>query len=560
MSRLRFASAVLVLAAMVLATTPAHAQSTPAPSDLALLPLDNASGTDDLEWMRRGIPRTLTRDIDRSKLARIVSARRTEVELSRSGMLAGGLSDPQLVALGKTLAASQVIVGAFSPPGEEGSVTLTLRILSTLTGRTLAGVQGSAPVADPVPAARKLLADLLTRARFAGVTVEALSELPAPPQEVLVAVHQALAAKLADPATAKKHFIRASRQGPVAARQFTELVEAFPDAQPSVLVLPVEGKGAIPAAWPELVRVTLARDLGVLGLTPPRAPAALGEHARWTPELAAADGKRLQADLVLISSVVIAGGTARVETQLVASATGRVEALARGAGAELPVALAAVERAIAELLSLPYDKQQLGLLSSAPSAQALAAAAEAEADEAASAPKIARPRITRFDAVDDAAGSAAGVLSWNAEDVDACALEGIGEVPVHGRRMVSPTTTTTYRLTCRAGEKVISAETEVTLEPSIEWQPIAFWSALAVAGAGGVLTIGGFVFATFPAAGANQLHGLSLALADGDERDGVRAQRDQLAIAANVGVAVAVVGAVMLVGGVGALGVIEIVE
>jgi TolB-like protein len=549
-----------LLLMVALAWSPAaDAQEALPPSDIVLLPLDNASGTDDLEWMRRGISRTLTRDLARSKLARVVSARRTEVELSRSGMLAGGLSDPQLVALGKALAASQVIVGAFSPPNSAGQVTLTLRILSTLTGRTLAGVQGITAVADPVPAARKLLADLLTRARFAGVTTNALSQLPAPPQEVLVAVHRALAAKLADPATARKQFLKASQIGPVAARQFTELVEAFPEARPSVLVLPVEGKGAIPKAWPELVQVTLARDLGTLGLGPPRAPAALSEHPRWTPELAAADGQRLQADLVVVSTVVIAGGTARIEAQLIASATGRVEATARGAGAELTVALAAVERAMGELLTLPYDKERVALLSSAPSAEALAASITSQ-QEAAAAPAIVQPRITRFDAVDDAAGSAASVLSWNAEDVDRCEIDGMGQVPVRGRRMVSPTTTTTYRLVCAAGARQVSAETEVTLDPVVEWQPAAFWTALAVAGAGGVLTVGGFVFATFPAAGANQLHGLALALPEGEERDAVRAQRDQLAIVANVGVAVAVVGAVLLVGGVVGLGVIEVVE
>ena len=126
--------------------------------------------------------------------------------------------------------------------------------------------------------------------------------------------------------------------------------------------------------------------------------------------------------------------------------------------------------------------------------------------------------------------------------------------------MVTPAKTTEYVLQCRSGEAVVEATTSVTVQRPIRWEPIAFWIATAGAATGAVVTVGGFIFASFPAALANQLHGMQLLVSDPDDQDALRQRRDQMALVANLSLVAAGAGAVLRVGALASIVVVELVE
>jgi TolB-like protein len=323
---------------------------------VAVVPLEALDGADaDAAWLGAGLAEALSNDLVQNTELLVVERTQVSKLLGEAWMAKSGLTDARNAAkLGEMLSAGSLVVGSWRR--DDGGVRVALRLADAADGRILASAER--PGREPFGAARDALLELLGATGFvsdAGAQAVRGARLP-----TADGLRQLLQARLAlgrDPQRARELYAAAARKDPAMARAFADLRSQFQNVTQLVAVTPFANVSASRAdLWmTQGAAEALSSDLPRFGFTVVERTqlsallkqVQLGELVG--ADVARAAAQKLDADFVVVGSVLHQAPKVRVEARFVEVRTAVVvnSAAAEGPDRDLPAVLAELSAQIA---------------------------------------------------------------------------------------------------------------------------------------------------------------------------------------------------------------------
>mgnify|MGYP000963435618 CR=1 FL=1 len=460
---------------------------------LALLPVVAKAGDDALTHLATTLTELLSRDLTRALDVEhvgpeVVRQKAAALAPALLGFVDGGALAP-LASLVPSSHQLIVVVGRAA-----GAARVDAHVIDVARGLVTASVGLDTREDALIDDARSVVGRALQQSPLAvHLEVALLARGPSP--EAADAVTLARARATTDEKKARALFVEGMRAAPTTAYLFDDLVARFPDVRPTVAVLPFASeRGVADDGWKVVgVRAGVAHDLAALGLTvvPLRAVdddlAARGAApALFDDESARTVARAHTADLALVGALLTDGPRARLSVRAVHARSGQI------------AWSSVVEDHEGNLPRL------LGAL----------------ADIVRARLSLPKTRGAGALLVDTTTAPAFETWARALDHAPPVALRGLGAPTV--RRVEEP------------------------------GRPLSIAYVLGVAGAaiGAPTALACLLVAQPFAARAWQLHGLQQAVVDARAREGLRAERDQSALIANVALGGAVAGLLLTSAGV----------
>lgn len=292
---------------------------------IAVVPLEAVNAQDpEAAWLGAGLAETIANDLVQATDLLVVERSQVQRLLGEAWLAKSGLTDPRTAArLGEMLSAGSLVVGSWRRA--EGKTTVTLRLADAADGRVIASAERSG-AGDPFALARETLVEVLTAVGFVGdASAAAIRGVNLPRPDGLRELLQARLALGRDPAQARALYASAARKDPAMARAFADLRSQFANVTQVIAVTPPANvSGSADDLWMVQGAVeALSTDLPKLGFTvTERAQlAALLKQVQLgqllDANLARAAGQKLDADFIVVGSVLHQAPRVRVECRFV---------------------------------------------------------------------------------------------------------------------------------------------------------------------------------------------------------------------------------------------------
>jgi TolB-like protein len=339
---------------------------------VAVVPLEALDAKDpDAGWLGNGLSESISNDLVQNTELLVVERTQVSKVLGEAWMAKSGLTDPKAAAkLGEMLSAGSLVVGSWRRDG--GSFRVSLRLTDASDGRIVASVE-KAGAGEAFAAAREALLELLGSIGFvsdAGAAAVRGARLPT--TDGLRDLLQARLALGRDPSKARELYSAAARKDPAMARAFADLRSQFSNVTQVVAVTPFANiSGSKDDLWMvQGATEALTSDLPRFGFTvTERAQLSALLKQVQVGELVGADvaraaARKLDADFVVVGSVLHQAPKVRVEARFVEVRTAVVvnAAAAEGPDRDLPDVLARLSAEIARRFNEKLSERSMSEL------------------------------------------------------------------------------------------------------------------------------------------------------------------------------------------------------
>lgn len=339
---------------------------------VAVVPLQALDAKDpDAGWLGAGLAESMANDLVQNTELLLVERSQVSKLLGEAWLASAGLTDPRSAAkLGQMLSAGTLVVGSWRRDG--GKVRVSLRLADAADGRVLASAERTG-AGEPFGAAREALLEMLGSVGFlsdAGAAAVRGARLP-----TAEGLRDLLKARLAlgrDPARARALYAEAARKDPAMARAFDDLRAQFQNVTQLVAVTPFANiSGGKDDLWMvQGATEALTSDLPRFGFTvAERAQLSALLKQVQVGELVGADlarsaAQKLDADFVVVGSVLHQAPRVRVEARFVEVRTAVVvnAASAEGSDANFPDVVARLSAEIARRFNEKLSERTLSEL------------------------------------------------------------------------------------------------------------------------------------------------------------------------------------------------------